>query len=194
LSRHLAAPCHFEGRLSLEESFQHFGISGGSGDLVDRYFAMFPEMQPYPDVLRTLDKLGGKRRIALVSNIDDDLLQATPVPGGIDLVCTAERARGYKPDGTLFRYLIANAGPPKTSVKILKIFSVGRPGHGETTRPCRMRGISGSSTVHPISPGASSVGAHARRGRGGWNLRPLCPPNRQVWCCRETCFRLHGLQ
>jgi len=48
----------------------------------------------------SLDKLGGKHRIALVSNIDDDLLQATPVPGGIDLVCTAERARGYKPDGT----------------------------------------------------------------------------------------------
>jgi 2-haloacid dehalogenase len=48
----------------------------------------------------SLDKLGGKHRIALVSNIDDDLLQATPVPGGIDLVCTAERARGYKLDGT----------------------------------------------------------------------------------------------
>ena len=39
-------------------------------------------------------------RIALVSNIDDDLLRATPVPGGMDLVCTAERARGYKPDGS----------------------------------------------------------------------------------------------
>ena len=27
-----------------------------------------------------------------------------------DLVCTAERARGYKPDGTLFRYLIRESG------------------------------------------------------------------------------------
>ena len=27
-----------------------------------------------------------------------------------DLVCTAERAKGYKPDGTLFLYLIENAG------------------------------------------------------------------------------------
>ena len=35
----------------------------------------------------------------------DDLLQATRFPGGIDLVCTAD-----EPDGTLFRYLIANAG------------------------------------------------------------------------------------
>jgi 2-haloacid dehalogenase len=25
-------------------------------------------------------------------------------------VCTAERARGYKPDGTLFRFLLAQAG------------------------------------------------------------------------------------
>jgi 2-haloacid dehalogenase len=27
-----------------------------------------------------------------------------------DLVCTAQRAKGYKPDGTLFRYLIEHAG------------------------------------------------------------------------------------
>ena len=25
-------------------------------------------------------------------------------------MCTAERAKGYKPDGTLFRYLIENSG------------------------------------------------------------------------------------
>jgi 2-haloacid dehalogenase len=27
-----------------------------------------------------------------------------------DLVCTAERAKGYKPDGALFRYLLAKSG------------------------------------------------------------------------------------
>jgi 2-haloacid dehalogenase len=52
----------------------------------------------------------GQTGLALVSNIDDDLLRATRIPVGFDVVCTAERARGYKPDGTLFRYLIANAG------------------------------------------------------------------------------------
>jgi FMN phosphatase YigB (HAD superfamily) len=61
-------------------------------------------------VLPTLEKLAGKYRLSVVSNIDDDLLQATPLHREFDLVCTAERARGYKPDGTLFRYLIANAG------------------------------------------------------------------------------------
>ncbi len=46
----------------------------------------------------------------MVSNIDDDLLALTPLKREFDLVCTAQRARGYKPDGTLFRYLIEHAG------------------------------------------------------------------------------------
>ena len=98
------------GELSLEEAFDHFGIAGGRGDLIERYFELFPEMQLYPDVLPTLEKLAGKHRLAVVSNIDDDLLRATPLHREFDLVCTAEQAGGYKPDGTLFRYLIAKAG------------------------------------------------------------------------------------
>ena len=31
-------------------------------------------------------------------------------------MCTAERARGYKPDGTLFQYLIDNAGVAKSDI------------------------------------------------------------------------------
>jgi 2-haloacid dehalogenase len=97
-------------RISLEEAFREFGISGGRGDLIERYFAIYAEMELYPDVLPTLEKLSRRHRLALVSNIDDDLLAATRLHREFDLVCTAQRARGYKPDGTLFRYLIANAG------------------------------------------------------------------------------------
>jgi 2-haloacid dehalogenase len=52
----------------------------------------------------------------VVSNIDDDLLALTPLQRNFDLVCTAQRARGYKPDGTLFRYLIENAGCAKEEI------------------------------------------------------------------------------
>jgi 2-haloacid dehalogenase len=97
------------GRLSLDETFGHFGVTGGNPDLIRHYFDAFAELRPYPDVQPVLETLARTHRIALVSNIDDDLLTATPVPAA-DLICTAERARGYKPDGTLFRYLIANAG------------------------------------------------------------------------------------
>ncbi|HZK89878.1 MAG TPA: HAD hydrolase-like protein [Stellaceae bacterium] len=97
------------GRQSLDDAFRHFGIAEGNPDLIRHYFDAFAELRPYPDVEPILEKLARTHRIALVSNIDDDLLAATPVPAA-DLICTAERARGYKPDGTLFRYLIANAG------------------------------------------------------------------------------------
>src|SRR5579871_4802240 len=95
--------------LSLAETFAHFEVAG-DGRLIDRYFEAFPRFFLYDDVVRTLDQLSRRYRLAVVSNIDDDLLALTPLKRQFDLVCTAERARGYKPDGTLFKYLIANAG------------------------------------------------------------------------------------
>ena len=95
--------------LSLAETFADFKISGDCR-LIDRYFEAFPHFFLYDDVLHTLDRLARGRRLAVVSNIDDDLLALTPLQRTFDLVCTAERARGYKPDGTLFRYLIEHAG------------------------------------------------------------------------------------
>jgi 2-haloacid dehalogenase len=95
--------------LSLAESFAHFQLSG-SPRLIERYFDAFDRFELYPDVAPTLDLLARTHKLAVVSNIDDDLLAATRLGRTFDLVCTAERARGYKPDGTLFRYLIEHAG------------------------------------------------------------------------------------
>ena len=100
---------------SLDETFAHFKISGDSR-LIDYYFDAFPKFFLYDDVVRTLDRLARRYRLAVVSNIDDDLLGATPLPRQFGLVCTAQRAKGYKPDGTLFRYLIENAGVTKDQI------------------------------------------------------------------------------
>ena len=94
--------------IALGETFAHFGLHGDHG-LIGRYFDCFARFELYPDVAPTLDRLGRVYRLAVVSNIDDDLFAATPLGRTFDLVCTAERARGYKPDGTLFRYLLAEA-------------------------------------------------------------------------------------
>ena len=91
--------------LSLAETFAHFGVTGDCR-LIDRYFEAFPSFLLYDDVVRTLDLLSARYKLAVVSNIDDDLLAVTPLRRNFDLVCTAQRAKGYKPDGTLFRYLI----------------------------------------------------------------------------------------
>ena len=95
--------------VSLEETLTHFGLTG-EGGLINHYFDAFPRFFLYDDVARTLDRLSRHHRLAIVSNIDDDLLALTPLRREFDLVCTAQRARGYKPDGALFRYLIEHAG------------------------------------------------------------------------------------
>ena len=94
--------------MSLAETFAHFGLHGNA-KLIARYFEAFPHFALYPDVAPTLDRLARFCPLALVSNIDDDLLAVTPLGRTFDLICTAERARGYKPDGTLFRYLLDEA-------------------------------------------------------------------------------------
>jgi 2-haloacid dehalogenase len=101
--------------LSLEETFMHFGLTG-EGRLINHYFDAFPRFFLYDDVVRTLDRLSRRYRLAVVSNIDDDLLALTPLQREFDLVCTAQRAKGYKPDGTLFRYLIEHAGCAKEEI------------------------------------------------------------------------------
>ena len=97
-------------RLSLSEAYEKFGVATGREEMIQRYFECFSSMELYPDVLPTLDVLARHYKLALVSNIDDDLLSATKLGREFDLVCTAERARGYKPDGALFRYLLKSSG------------------------------------------------------------------------------------
>ena len=101
--------------LSLAETFAHFAVAGDNR-LIDRYFEAFPSFFLYDDVVRTLDQLSRRYKLAVVSNIDDDLLALTPLKRNFDLVCTAQRAKGYKPDGTLFRYLIEHAGVAKGDI------------------------------------------------------------------------------
>jgi 2-haloacid dehalogenase len=102
-------------RASLADTFDKFGIEGDP-DLIAHYFDSFSQFSLYEDVMSTLDRLARHARLAIVSNIDDDLLAATPLPKNFDLICTAERARGYKPDGTLFKYLLDHAGVAREDI------------------------------------------------------------------------------
>ena len=94
-------------RASLDETFRRFGVRGDP-DSIRHYFEAFAGFRRFPDVDDTLDRLAGRVRLAIVSNIDDDLLAATDLGRPFDVVCTAERARGYKPTGALFRFLLTH--------------------------------------------------------------------------------------
>src|SRR5262245_14797766 len=100
---------------SLADTFARFGVRGDP-HLINHYFDAFPSFALYEDVPPTLERLARRAKLAIVSNIDDDLLALTPLKRSFDLVCTAQRAKGYKPDGTLFRYLIDHAGVPRTDI------------------------------------------------------------------------------
>lgn len=100
---------------SLSDTFAKFGVRGDP-HLINHYFDSFAGFRLYDDVLPTLDRLARRYRLAIVSNIDDDLLALTRLKRSFDLVCTAERAKGYKPDGTLFRYLIDHAAVSKNDI------------------------------------------------------------------------------
>ena len=102
-------------RDSLAATFAAFGIKGNAVT-ISYYFDAFPAFELYPDVTEALDGLSQRFKLAIVSNIDDDLLALTPLKRNFDLVCTAGRAKGYKPDGTLFRYLLQHAGVARQDI------------------------------------------------------------------------------
>ncbi|HEY4682254.1 MAG TPA: haloacid dehalogenase type II [Candidatus Acidoferrales bacterium] len=75
----------------------------------ERLVASLPSWKPFPEVnavLGELKKVG--LRLAILSNIDDDLLSQTlehfTVP--FDRLLTAEQARAYKPNEKVFRYAL----------------------------------------------------------------------------------------
>ena len=58
-----------------------------------------PHWPVFPDVREALKALKTRYRLAIISNVDDDLFAGTAEAMGIDFdaVVTAEQARGYKP-------------------------------------------------------------------------------------------------
>lgn len=65
-------------RESLAASFELFGVKGRV-ETIAYYFDAFPGFALYPDVVATLDALARRFKLAIVSNIDDDLLATTPL-------------------------------------------------------------------------------------------------------------------
>lgn len=65
--------------------------------------------RPFPDTVEVLRALRERYRLAIISNIDDDLFAATAPQLGVsfDCVLTAEEARCYKPDPGIFELALS---------------------------------------------------------------------------------------
>jgi 2-haloacid dehalogenase len=74
--------------------------------------------QPFPDTVPALQKLKTKYKLAIISNVDDDLLAATTPKLQVvfDEVVTAEQARAYKPSPAPFQLALQRLGLPPDQV------------------------------------------------------------------------------
>jgi 2-haloacid dehalogenase len=74
-------------------------------DEVDSLSNSVIKWRPWPDTVRALKKLSTRYRLAIISNIDDDLFHATRqyLPVEFDSVTTAEQAVCYKPGLDIFK-------------------------------------------------------------------------------------------
>jgi 2-haloacid dehalogenase len=82
--RHFAKRQRTDCRESLAATFEAFGVKGRD-ETISYYFDAFSKFDLYPDVVDTLDRLSGRFKLAIVSNIDDDLLAATRLNRTFDL-------------------------------------------------------------------------------------------------------------
>ena len=71
-----------------------------------------PAWPPFPDTVAALQKLQQRYRLAVISNIDDDLIAETRKHLGVEWagVVTAQQARSYKPSLNNFRLALKTLG------------------------------------------------------------------------------------
>jgi|SRR5579862_3714936 len=73
-----------------------------------------PQWEPWPDTVTALQQLKTRFRLAILSNIDDDLLSATRPKLGVDFneVITAQQAQAYKPSLKIFELALSRIQAP----------------------------------------------------------------------------------
>jgi len=133
---------------------RRFGFAAGEADH-GVLSASLGDWPAFPDTRDALLALKTKYRLAIISNIDDNLFAKTSRTLGVefDWVVTAEQVGSYKPSLENFRHALARFGAPKD--KILHV---------------------AQSLYHDIAPaqslGLSTVWVNRRRGRPGHGATP----------------------
>jgi 2-haloacid dehalogenase len=76
------------------------------------------EWQPWPDTVAALRELRSRFRLAIVSNVDDDLFAATKPKLGVefDHIITAQQAEAYKPSLKIFELALRRIALPANRI------------------------------------------------------------------------------
>jgi 2-haloalkanoic acid dehalogenase type II len=98
-------------RLSLKETFGRFQIPYMDSD-GDRFVESVPNWPVFKETRPALERLSKKCRLAIISNIDKDVIEKTKTNIGIRfaLTVTAQEARAYKPTVKPFEIAVKKLG------------------------------------------------------------------------------------
>lgn len=116
-------------------------LGGDPGEATDQLLASIPAWPHWPDVPEGVRAVATDHRVALLSNIDDDLLAGTDLGVEIADRVTSQRARAYKPHRALYDHARALLGRDLVHVAAsardvrgaleagVMVVRVARPGH-----------------------------------------------------------------
>jgi 2-haloacid dehalogenase len=92
------------------EQFEFSPNAGEAATLAES----LPGWKPWPDTVDALRELRTQFRLAIISNIDDDLFSATRPQLGVEFehVITAQQAQAYKPSLRIFQLALRRIGLP----------------------------------------------------------------------------------
>ena len=141
-------------RTVLEGLGARLGFAPSTNEL-QQFSASVKDWPAFPDSPRALQMLKKKYKLAIISNIDDDLfaLSAQRLQVEFDWIITAQQARSYKPSLNNFRLAFERIGLPER--KILHV---------------------AQSLFHDIAPakalGVSTVWINRRHDREGFGATP----------------------
>ena len=141
-------------RMVLEQLGSRLGFAPTELELA-QFSASVKDWPAFPDSVRALQALKQKYKLAILSNIDDDLFafSAQRLQVEFDWVITAQQAKSYKPSANNFRLALERIGLPQN--KILHV---------------------AQSLYHDIAPakalGLSTVWVNRRHDKPGYGATP----------------------
>ena len=112
---------HRRYREVLGDVARRFGVAYGvpvDADAAERFAGSVPRWPPFPDTTEALGRLSARYRLAIVSNVDDDLFAGTAAHLGVDFdeVVTAQQVRSYKPAAAHFEEVLRRLDLPRERV------------------------------------------------------------------------------
>jgi 2-haloacid dehalogenase len=105
----------------LQDVAAGFGLELGltmDGERASAFARSVPDWPPFTDSAPALEALAGRFRLAIVSNVDDDLFAGSAERLGVpfDEVVTAQQVRSYKPATPHFDEVLKRLGTPRERV------------------------------------------------------------------------------